>query len=79
MTFRNGRCTRAEVDGDLVNLPRLHQLGLEQGVAIATAKNAGGEIDRNAVGANIDDLDDPVGVGRIGTDEELGFEVAGKR
>ena len=66
--FGDRRGTRAQIDGDLVNMTGLHQLRLEQRVAIATSQNSGGEVLSKSVGANIDQLYGPVGVGCVGAD-----------
>jgi len=61
---------RPQVNGDLVYLTGGDQLGLLFGVAVADPLDAVGEVDRAAVGEDVDEFAGEVGVGCGGDEEE---------
>ena len=79
VAFRDRRRHGTEIDGDFVNLTRLHQFGIEQRVAIASAQDSASDVLRKAIRMNINQLDGPVGIDGIGTDVKLRDNVSGER
>ena len=69
---------RAKVDADFVDLARFHELGFEEGVAVASALDSSRDVLGETVGVNINEFHGPIGIGLVGRDVELGFYVSGE-
>ena len=67
----------ADVEGDFVDLPRLHEDFLLPAVAVAGAADVVDDEDAAAVGIDVGDPDDEVGVLGGRGDVELGLDFAG--
>ena len=66
-----------EIEGNFIDLARIHQGGVFRGTTIAHAQNALGKILGEAVGRNVDELCREVGIDSRGFYEEIGSDRAG--
>ncbi len=74
----DGCCDRAKVDADFVDLAGFHELGFEEGVAVASALDSSCDVLGETVGVHINDFHGPIGIWGIGRDVELGLGVSGE-
>jgi hypothetical protein len=66
-----------EIDGDFIDLPGVYQSGVLGGSMVAHAQDTFGEVLREPVGRDIDQLRGEVGIYRRGFDEEISGDRAG--
>ena len=65
MAFGDGGGDKAEIDSDFVNFAGLHQLGFEQGSAIASPQDAACDILCGALGMCVDEFDSTLSFGTV--------------